>query len=97
MVYLHERYLQVRYLQYDQVWYICQRDQFQRMAFQGIETPQGELYLHGLYLQGWGYLHMWAREAYTEGAACHLRRLESLCGPSSVWGLLGGSGGHASC
>ena len=37
--YLHGRNLQVRYLQYDQVWYICQRDQFQRMAFQGIETP----------------------------------------------------------
>ena len=34
--YLHGRNLQVRYLQYDQVWYICQRDQFQRMAFQGI-------------------------------------------------------------
>ena len=48
-----------------------------------------QLYLHGLYLQGWEYLHMWAREAYTEEAACHLRRLESLCGPSSVWGLLG--------
>ena len=37
--YLHGRNLQVRYLQYNQVWYICQRDQFQRLAFQGIETP----------------------------------------------------------
>jgi hypothetical protein len=32
VVYEHERYLQMRYLQYKQVCYICQR-----MAFQAIE------------------------------------------------------------
>ena len=45
VVYLHERYLQVRYLQYIQVCYVCQREQFQRMAFQGIEIPWGVLTL----------------------------------------------------
>ena len=42
------------------------------------------------------HLHVWSKEAYTGGEACYLRRLESLCGPSSSWGLLGGSGRHAS-
>ena len=43
------------------------------------------------------HLHVWSEEACTWGEACCLRRLESLCGPSSAWGLLGSSGGHASC
>ena len=35
--YLHSgENLQVRYLQYDQLCYVVQREQFHRMAFQGI-------------------------------------------------------------
>ena len=37
MLYLHDvENLQVRYLQYDQLCYVVQWEQFHRMAFQGI-------------------------------------------------------------
>ena len=40
MFYLHDgENLQVRYLQYDQVCYVGQREQFHRIAFQGIGIP----------------------------------------------------------